>query len=137
MHSDPAISTPSPKAPFSKRRRRLRIWLIALLSLVAIRIALPYVLLRFANQRLATMPGYYGHINDLDLAIYRGAYRIESFYLDQVDSTTHERTQFIGAELIDLSVEWKALFEGGLVGELEIEKPLLRFTLNKTEPAEI
>jgi len=95
------------------------------------------VLLHFANQRLATMPGYYGHIEDLDVALYRGAYRIEQFHLDQVDSLTQERTKFLGAAVIDLSVEWKALFKGRLVGELEIEEPLLRFTLEKTEPDEL
>jgi Domain of Unknown Function (DUF748) len=127
----------STKPPRSKRYKRKRAWLIVLVSLIAVRIALPYILLHFANHRLANMPGYYGHIKDLDLAIYRGAYRIEEFHLDQVDSTTQERTKFIGAEMIDLSVEWEALFKGEFVGELEIKKPLLRFTLDKTEPAEV
>ncbi|MEO8589591.1 MAG: DUF748 domain-containing protein [Flavobacteriales bacterium] len=105
--------------------------------MILLRIALPYILLHFANQRLANMPGYHGHINDIDIALYRGAYRLERFHLDKVDSLTHERTPFIGADLIDLSVEWKALFKGGFVGELEIEHPLLRFTLDKTEPADV
>ena len=106
-------------------------------ALVAARVAMPYVLLHFANQRLANIPGYYGHITDLDLAIYRGAYSIEAFYLDKVDTATQERTKFISAATVDLSVEWAALLEGGLVGELVIEKPRLRFTRNRTEPGEI
>ena len=29
------------------------------------------------------MPGYYGHIEDIDLALIRGAYRIDSIYHQQ------------------------------------------------------
>jgi len=123
--------------PHSKKHKRLRIWLIILGSVIALRIALPYVLLHFANQRLAAMKGYFGHIEDIDLALYRGAYRIDRFHLDKVDSASHQRTRFLGAELIDLSVEWGALFDGGIVGELEIEKPQLRFTLDQAEPADV
>lgn len=128
---------PSTKITRTKGRRRLRVWFVVVISLVLARIALPYVLLHFANQRLANMPGYYGSISDLDLAILRGAYRVEEFHLDRVDSTTQERTPFIGAALIDFSVEWEALFKGGLVGEMGVEKPLLRFTRDKTDPADI
>lgn len=129
--------TPSTHAPEQKRRRKRRIWLIVIGSLIAIRIALPYVLLHFANDRLAKMPGYYGHIQDLDLALIRGAYQLDSFYLDRVDTASLEHTPFIAARRIDLSVEWKALFDGGLVGELEVDGPMLRFTRGKAEPEDV
>jgi hypothetical protein len=134
-----AIKTNSPQtlSITGRSHGKLRLWLIVAASLIALRVALPYVLLHLANQRLASMPGYHGHINDLDLALYRGAYRIEQFQLDKVDSLTQERTKFLGAAVIDLSIAWRALFKGGLVGELDIEQPLLRFTLNKTEPADL
>ncbi len=119
------------------RRKRLRIGLVVLLALAGIRIALPYVLLHFANKRLANMAGYTGHIEDIDLALLRGAYRIETFYLDKVDSVSLDRTPFIAAGVIDLSVEWKALFDGGIVGELDIDRPRLRFTKDKAEPDDI
>ncbi len=120
-----------------QRRKRFRILLTILGSLILIRIALPYVLLHLANQRLAQMEGYNGHIADLDLALYRGAYRIEQFHLEKVDRVSQEETPFLAAELIDLSVEWKALLDGGLVGELEIARPMLRFTKDKAEPGDI
>ena len=128
-------STPSSIPPARARKRR--IWLYVLLTLVAIRLALPYVLLKVANQRLAAMPGYYGHINDLDLALIRGAYSLDSFYLDRVDTVSLDRTPFIAARTIDLSVEWGALFDGGLVGELEIDEPMLRFTRGTAEPEDV
>jgi hypothetical protein len=88
----------------------VRTVLIIVAALVLIRIALPYVILHFANQRLEKMPGYYGHVEDIDLALIRGAYRIDGFFLDKQDSVTLKRTPFMAADVIDLSVEWKALF---------------------------
>ena len=40
---------------------------------------------------------------------------------------------FFAAEVIDLSVEWKALFKGGLVGEIEVRRPILNFVKGPTE----
>ena len=125
----------TPPAPKSRKHRRWRIALGVLGVLVLARIALPYVLLHFANKRLASMPDYYGHIADLDLALIRGAYAIESFHLDKKDTVSLKLTPFMSADLIELSVEWKALFDGALVGELVIEHPELRFTKEAAEPA--
>lgn len=123
--------------PPERRIRRRRIWLWVLVTIIAVRIALPYVLLHLLNDRLANMPGYYGHAEDLDLALIRGAYQIEAIHLDRVDSTSQERTPFIAAELIDLSVEWKALFHGAVVGELVVEHPQVNFTKDAAEPADL
>lgn len=83
------------------------------------------------------MNGYYGHIEDIDLALIRGAYKIDSIYLNKVDTVTNKQTHFFSAELIDLSIEWKALFHGSIVGELVFEKPLLRFSKDKVEPKDL
>ena len=121
----------------ARKRRRWSIVLIVLGVLIVARIILPYVLLHFANKRLATMPQYYGHIADIDIALIRGAYAIDSFYLDKKDSVTLARTPFMSADRIDLSVEWSALFDGSVVGELEIDHPEMRFTKDAAEPAEL
>lgn len=121
----------------SKRRRRWRIVLIVVGALVVLRLLLPVILLHFANKRLANMPGYYGHINDIDLALMRGAYMIDDIFIDKVDSTTQARSPFLAADRIDLSVEWKALFQGSVVGELVIEQPQVTFTLDSVEPAQV
>ena len=81
------------------------------------------------------MDGYYGHIEDVDIALYRGAYTIDSFYLNKLDSVSEKQTAFMSARTIDLSLEWKALFKGRLVGELVFDRPSLVFTENKVELA--
>lgn len=121
----------------SRKRKVLIISLSVLALLVAVRLALPYVILHYANKTLAEMDGYRGHIQDIDLAILRGAYKIDSIYLNQVDSVTQDETPFLSAALVDLSVEWKSIFKGSLVGEIIVDRPNVRFTKEKVEPGDV
>lgn len=83
------------------------------------------------------MNGYYGHIEDIDLALIRGAYKINNIYLNKVDTVTGKQTPFFSVASIDLSVEWKALLHGSLVGELEFDQPKLVFIRDKVEPKDL
>lgn len=130
----PHMGTAAQSTP---RHKRWRIVLIIVGALVLIRLALPYVLLRFANDRLEKTEGYYGHIRDLDLALIRGAYTLKGFYLDKKDTTTGGRTPFLSAGEIDLSVHWGALLHGRIVGELVVDTAEVRFTKEAAEPAEL
>jgi hypothetical protein len=118
-------------------KKSLKITLVVAIVLVCIRLILPYVILHFANKKLAAMPGYYGHIEDIDLALIRGAYRIDSIYINKQDSVTKAQTKFFSASAIDLSIEWRALLHGSVVGEFVFERPNLRFTREKVEPKDI
>ena len=83
------------------------------------------------------MNGYYGHVKDIDLAIIRGAYQVDSIYLNKKDSITNKQTPFFASSLIDLSVEWKSLLKGSIVGEVVLTEPMLRFTKDKVEPKDV
>lgn len=120
-----------------KRKKALVIVFIVLALIVAARIALPYMVLNYANKSLAEMNGYSGHIQDIDIALIRGAYKIDSIYINMVDSTTRTETPFISASLLDLSIEWRSLFRGSLVGEIIVENPVVRFTKEKVEPKDV
>ncbi len=115
------------------RSKKVKILLGILVVLILLRLLLPYIVLHYANKKLATVEGYYGHIQDIDIALYRGAYVIDSFYLNKLNDKTNEQTQFMSARTIDLSLEWKALFKGRLVGELVFDRPVMVFTENKVE----
>jgi hypothetical protein len=125
------------RVPPGKSRRIWKILLAVVIVLVVVRLILPYVVLRYANKTLANMKGYYGHITDIDLALIRGAYRMDSIYLNQVDTVTQKQTEFFAASAIDLSIEWKALLHGSVVGELVFENPVIRFTKDKVEPTDV
>lgn len=120
------------------RKRKAFYFLIGFIALIVIvRIILPYVVLHLVNKNLATMTGYYGHVKDIDLEIIRGAYKVDSIYLNKKDTITDKQTPFFAASLIDLSVEWKALFKGSIVGEVAMQEPMLRFTKDKVEPKDV
>jgi hypothetical protein len=126
----------------SKKRRTVKILIGILIALVVIRLILPYVVLHFANRSLADMNGYYGHIKDIDLAIIRGAYKLDSIYINKTDgraenSATSKQTPFFASGEVDLSVEWKALLKGSIVGKMVFQRPYLVFTKDKVEPKEI
>ncbi|SFC36047.1 protein of unknown function [Parapedobacter composti] len=105
---------------------------IALL-LIVFRLLLPTMVLRYANNTLANLDGYYGQVADIDIALYRGAYQLNQFYLNKVDSASGDQAQFFRVNRADLSIEWRSLFRGALVGELVFESPELIFTKDKAE----
>jgi len=119
-------------------RNKTLIVIASILALVvAVRIVLPYVILHYANKTLAEMGGYNGHIQDIDLALIRGAYKIDSIFLNRVDSATQNETPFLAASEVVLSIEWRSLFKGSLVGEITAERPMVRFTKEKVEPKDV
>jgi len=54
------------------RTNKGKILLGLIILIIVLRIALPYILLKYANKTLANVEGYYGHINDIDVALFRG-----------------------------------------------------------------
>lgn len=92
-----------------------------ILLLIAVRIALPYIVKNYVNKSLDELPGYTGHVADIDLHLYRGAYTIKDLVL--VEEEGNENYPFLQIPITDLSVEWKSLFKGKLVGEVSMERP--------------
>jgi hypothetical protein len=117
-----------------KKRKR---WLIVLISIIVfftiIRLILPYVVLKYVNKTLGNIKEYYGHVEDIDIALIRGAYKINGIKLVKIDSVTHQKdtTPFFAAPTIDLSVQWKAIFKGRFVGEIYVTNPVLNFINGK------
>lgn len=117
--------------PRTRRRRRLFFILgTILLILVVFRLCLPYVVLRYVNNKLANLKEYHGHVEDIDIALIRGAYVINDINLVKIDSETRNKRDtipFFSSPEIDLSVDWSALFKGAIAGEIYVEKPVLNF----------
>lgn len=114
-----------------RRKRKWKIIVIVIGVLVCIRLALPFIILHYANQKLASLDGYYGHVNDVDLWLYRGAYVIKDVYIRKVDKQTKDTSDFFSCPHVDLSVEWRAIFRKKLVGEVEFEQPILEYIMGK------
>lgn len=136
MKKDAKKEKTSKRKPFFKRTST-RILLAIIILLIGVRIALPYVVLKYANKALSHMHGYYGHVSDIDIALYRGAYKINNIYLHKVDTTSMQESEFFEARQIDLSVHWAALLQGKIVGELEFDDPRIKFIKDRVEPKQI
>lgn len=127
-------------SPTKKKRKAWKIVLISIvLVLIIFRLILPHIVLSFVNKKLSTIKEYYGHVDDVDIALIRGAYQIHDILLVKVDSVTHQRdtTPFFKCPEIDLSVEWRALFKGRVVGEIVLEKPVLNFVKGKHQNEDV
>ncbi len=109
----------------------VKIILIIVVLLIAFRIALPHIVLKYVNKQLNEMEGYSGHVNDIDIHLYRGAYEIEGVEILKTEGNIG--APFFNTDKIDLSIEWKAIFDGSLVGEISFVNPKINFVKGPTE----
>ncbi|MBF8723668.1 DUF748 domain-containing protein [Pseudomonas guariconensis] len=94
--------------------------------LLALHLALPYLVRDYLNDRLADMGDYRGRITDVDLAWWRGAYQING--LEIVKTTGKVPVPLLDAPLIDLSVSWRSLwYDHAVVAEVVFVHPVLNF----------
>src|SRR5688572_13876008 len=93
--------------------------------LIGIRVALEPLVERYANRTLDELDGYSGHIEDVDIALLRGAYVIEGLRIDKTGGKVP--VPFLSASRVDLSVQWGALLDGAVVAEIEVSDPKLNF----------
>lgn len=101
------------------------------MMLIAARIALPHVVKHNVNKRLHEIPGYAGHVGDVDLALWRGAYRLHDIEVYRVSGEVRE--PFVAAQMIDFSVAWRELFRGKIVSHVEVEKGEVTFVAGETD----
>lgn len=101
-----------------------------LLIIIGLRIYLPFWVIQYVNEVLDDVPGYQGSIEDVDLHLFRGAYQIEGLIIEKTEGDIP--VPFVDIPLIDLSVQWSALFDGKIVGEINLKEPILNFAANST-----
>ncbi len=99
--------------------------LVIIFVLLSVRIALPFIIKSYVNNTLQNLEGYTGSVTDIDINLYRGAYVIDSLKIEKLDG--NNPVPFVLVKEIDLSVEWGALFDGAIVGEIELISPVLSF----------
>ncbi|WP_151675263.1 DUF748 domain-containing protein [Patiriisocius marinus] len=103
------------------KKKRYTFPIILLVLLIAARIYLPYYVKNYVNKVLADIPGYYGQVDNIGISLWRGAYQINGMYLNKIDANT--QVPFLNFPENDISVEWKSLFKGEIVAEIEMNRP--------------
>jgi hypothetical protein len=104
-------------------RRQKLLWILAAVALllVAGRVALPYVVEDFVNRRLMALESYDGKVEEVDLALWRGAYRVNGVRI--VKTGSRQPVPFFDGDRISISIEWRSLLRGRLVAECEMWRP--------------
>ena len=118
----------------SLQKKRYIIPGVIILLLIIGRLLLPMFLKNHVNNVLANIPGYYGQISDIDVSLIRGAYVIDSLYLNKIDAGSE--VPFLNFEKTDISVEWKSLFKGEIVSEIIMSKPKVIYVFEDHEKSD-
>ena len=118
------------------KKKRYTIPIIILILLIAFRLYLPTLVKNNINKILADIPGYYGQVEDIDIALIRGAYVINGMYLSKGTATS--QIPFLNFPKSDISIEWKSLFKGKIVSEIIMTSPEVIYVFEDQEktPAE-
>ena len=101
------------------------------LVVVCVRVAMPFALHAYLNRLLAHNPRYTGTVGDVDIALYRGAYKIHD--VDVRKRGAKVPVPFLAAPLVDVSLEWRSVFKGKLVGQVVLQSPELNFVAGPTD----
>lgn len=103
----------------SMAHRLIVAFVVLAIVLVGVRLALPYIVKDYVNNRLQQMESYTGSVEAVHLAIWRGAYTIDDILIEKRAATGNE--PFFSADRLKLSLQWRALFNGALVGKANFE----------------
>lgn len=114
------------------RTKKVLLWSAGafVVLVIAARLAAPHYLLKYVNRTLDGLDGYSGHVGDLDLHIWRGAYKVEDIQITK-DGEEGEQIPFVSLKALDISIHWDALLEGSLVAELELLEPKVNYVAEK------
>ncbi len=115
-------------------KKSFKILILFIVILVAVRIALPFIAKSYLNKTLSNLEEYSGHVYDVDISLIRGAYVIDSLVISKRNSSIEK--PFFTSNKIDISLEWKSLFNGAIVGEFIFTEPTLNFIMSKKESEE-
>lgn len=89
--------------------------------LVGLRLALPDFLKNAINRQLHALEAYDGHVDDVDVALWRGASRLKGIEL--VKRGGNASLPFVRCQRVDVSIQWRALLSGSLASEVKFFSP--------------
>lgn len=119
-------------------RAALRYWWLWLIISIAVLLIVAHALLPFwvrdyVNRKLSEIPGYHARVAAVTLHLWRGAYQIHNIKIEKTSGDVP--VPFFSAPLVDLSVEWRALWDRSFVGEIDMYRPELNLVNAPTKEA--
>lgn len=110
-----------------RTRYRRSLWIIGVIAvvLIVVRLALPSMVLNYLNGRLAKMGNYSGHIDDIDIHLWRGAYTIDRMTVTKTDGKLP--VPLFDTARAEISLSYTALVKGRLRGKIDFFDPVVNF----------
>jgi hypothetical protein len=105
--------------------------LVLVIVLIVVRLALPTIVKHYVNRQLNHITDYRGHVNDINIQLFRGAYKIKGLKMEKTSGAVP--VPFLSIPEMDLSVQWGELFHGSAVGEVVMTRPQVNFVNGPTE----
>lgn len=106
------------------RRTLIGVAIVVVLLVVA-RLVLPYVVKDYLNRKMDHMGDYHGHVADVDIHLWRGAYSLGDLRIDKVGGKVP--VPFFSAATTDIAISWRALTHGTIRGRVEFDRASLNF----------
>lgn len=105
--------------------------MIVLVTFFTLRVFLPAISLYFINKTLSEKLGNYtGHIRDLDLSLYKGAYQLQGLVIKKKTGTN---PPLLEVKVINLSLAWPALLRKELAGDITLSEAVLQIADSEDE----
>ncbi|WKN31739.1 DUF748 domain-containing protein [Porifericola rhodea] len=98
--------------------------------IILIRLLLEPVAEHYVNRELNKLEHYSGSIADVDIRLYRGAYKIKGIEINKISNEVEK--PFVSIDTMDLSVQWDALLKGSIVGEILVINPKVNMVVTPT-----
>jgi len=117
-----------------KRKSRYLLITILVLAvlLLLVHLLLPIFVKDVLNKKMANMGDYRGHVEDVDIVLWRGAYRMEGLNIVKVDGNT--QVPFLKLPETNVKIRLRPIWSSGaLVAEMEVNGPELNFVDGNSE----
>ena len=116
----------------AERLKNIITFLVMILSiLIILRLYLPYWALYTVNQKLSDMGDYSGHIENVDIDLYRSAYQLQALSISKIKGT--HKVPFVRTNNIDIALSWRALFKGKILADISLDSPQVNFVDSEKE----
>jgi hypothetical protein len=118
-----------PRARRWPRRAAISVAIVVVLLVIA-RLVLSQVLESAINRRLDEIPGYSGHVDNVSVALLRGAYSMQGVQIEKRDAAGTR--PFVVLDSLDFSLVWGELLRGRVVSEIHAVRPRINFVKGPT-----
>lgn len=101
---------------------------LLIVILILLRLALPFVLLRYVEHCINQLPDYQATISDVSVELLSGNYTLHHLQLNKINKNMP--VPYLTVDTINLAIEWKILLHGKFVAEITVDHPVMNLVVD-------